>query len=91
VLFGALFIEFVPNLADQLSVNFGESAKALPGAIYGALLILVMAAMPMGAAGALRAAANAVWRGLAPSRRVQLENDGGANVAAKYEGKGESP
>ena len=44
VLFGALFIEFVPNLADQLSVNFGESAKALPGAIYGVLLILVMAA-----------------------------------------------
>ena len=29
VLFGALFIEFVPNLADQLSVSFGESAKAL--------------------------------------------------------------
>jgi hypothetical protein len=50
-----------------------------------------MAAMPMGVAGALRAAANAVWRGRAPSRRVQLENDGGANVAAKYEGKGESP
>ena len=35
VVFGALFIEFVPNYADQLSVNFGESAKALPGAIYG--------------------------------------------------------
>ena len=45
-LFGALFIEFVPNIADQLTVSFGESAKALPGAIYGALLILVMAAMP---------------------------------------------
>jgi branched-chain amino acid transport system permease protein len=38
VLFGALFIEFVPNFADQLSVNFGESAKALPSAIYGVLL-----------------------------------------------------
>jgi branched-chain amino acid transport system permease protein len=57
VLFGALFIEFVPNLADQLSVNFGESAKALPSAIYGVLLILVMALMPTGVAGALRAAA----------------------------------
>jgi branched-chain amino acid transport system permease protein len=56
VLFGALFIEFVPNLADQLSVNFGESAKALPSAIYGLLLILIMAAMPTGVAGALRAA-----------------------------------
>ena len=39
-IFGALFIEFVPNIADQLSVHFGESAKALPGAIYGVLLIL---------------------------------------------------
>ena len=57
VLFGALFIEFVPNFADQLSVNFGESAEALPGAIYGLLLILIMAAMPTGVAGALRAAA----------------------------------
>ena len=55
VIFGALFIEFVPNLADQLSVNFGESAKALPGAIYGVLLILAMAAAPAGVAGAARA------------------------------------
>ncbi|MGO9420011.1 branched-chain amino acid ABC transporter permease [Roseiarcus sp.] len=55
VLFGALFIEFVPNLADQMSVTFGESAKALPGAIYGVLLILAMAVMPAGVAGALRA------------------------------------
>ena len=52
-LFGALFIQFVPNFADGLSVTFGESAKALPGAIYGALLILIMAAMPMGVAGFL--------------------------------------
>jgi branched-chain amino acid transport system permease protein len=91
VLFGALFIEFVPNIADQLSVSFGESAKALPGAIYGALLILVMAAMPTGVAGAARAAANAVLRGLAPSRPTKVEIDDGANIAAKYEGKGESP
>ena len=62
VLFGALFIEFVPNLADQLSVSFGESAKALPGAIYGALLILAMAVMPAGVAGALRAATKFVAR-----------------------------
>jgi branched-chain amino acid transport system permease protein len=91
VLFGALFIEFVPNLADQLSVNFGESAKALPGAIYGVLLILVMAAMPTGVAGAARAAVNAVLRGLAPPRPTKVEIDNGAKVAAKYEGKGESP
>jgi branched-chain amino acid transport system permease protein len=91
VLFGALFIEFVPNLADQLSVNFGESAKALPGAIYGVLLILVMAAMPTGVAGAARAAVNAVLRGLAPPRPTKVEIDNGAKIAAKYEGKGESP
>jgi branched-chain amino acid transport system permease protein len=90
-LFGALFIEFVPNIADQLTVSFGESAKALPGAIYGVLLILVMAAMPMGAAGAARAAANAVFRGLAPSRRAEVDKDSGANVAANYGGKEESP
>jgi branched-chain amino acid transport system permease protein len=91
MLFGALFIEFVPNIADQLTVSFGESAKALPGAIYGVLLILVMAAMPMGAAGAARAAANAVFRGLAPSRRAEVDKDSGANVAANYGGKEESP
>ena len=62
MLFGALFIEFVPNLADQLSVSFGESAKALPGAIYGVLLILAMAVMPAGVAGALRAAMRAATR-----------------------------
>jgi branched-chain amino acid transport system permease protein len=58
VLFGALFIEFVPNYADQLSDLFGESAKALPGAIYGILLIGLMYVMPAGVAGALMKA----WR-----------------------------
>jgi branched-chain amino acid transport system permease protein len=62
VLFGAVFIEFVPNLADQLSVSFGESAKALPGAIYGVLLILAMAVMPAGVAGALRSATKIAMR-----------------------------
>jgi branched-chain amino acid transport system permease protein len=56
VLFGALFIEFIPNYADQLSDLFGESAKALPGAIYGVLLIGLMYVMPGGVAGALRSA-----------------------------------
>jgi branched-chain amino acid transport system permease protein len=86
-LFGALFIEFVPNIADQLTVSFGEGAKALPGAIYGALLILVMAALPTGATGAARAAV----RALASSRQAKIEKRGGANVAANYRGKGESP
>ena len=45
--FGALFIEFVPNIADQIS-------KAAPQAIYGILLIAVMYMMPMGVVGLLR-------------------------------------
>jgi branched-chain amino acid transport system permease protein len=53
-IFGAFFIEYVPNYADQLSVQFGESAKALPGAIYGLLLIAMMAAAPSGALGLIR-------------------------------------
>jgi branched-chain amino acid transport system permease protein len=51
---GALFIEFVPNYADQISDIFGESAKALPWAIYGVVLIVIMYAAPSGAVGAAR-------------------------------------
>jgi branched-chain amino acid transport system permease protein len=46
-IFGGLFIEFVPNLAEKVS-------KAAPGAIYGVILIAVLFLMPMGAAGFLR-------------------------------------
>jgi branched-chain amino acid transport system permease protein len=53
-IFGAFFIVYVPNYADQLSVQFGESAKALPGAIYGLLLIAIMAAAPSGVQGLFR-------------------------------------
>ena len=53
-IFGAFFIEYVPNYADQLSMQFGEGAKALPGAIYGVLLIAMMAAAPSGAIGLMR-------------------------------------
>jgi branched-chain amino acid transport system permease protein len=41
---GGMFIEFVPNLAEQVS-------KAAPGAVYGVILIAVMFLMPAGAAG----------------------------------------
>jgi branched-chain amino acid transport system permease protein len=44
---GAVFIEFVPNIATQLS-------KSAPGAIYGLLLIAVMFLMPQGAGGFLK-------------------------------------
>jgi branched-chain amino acid transport system permease protein len=43
---GALFIEFVPNLADKVS-------KAAPGAVYGVILIAMLFLMPMGAGGFL--------------------------------------
>ena len=61
-IFGALFIEFVPNWADQLTVVFGENAKALPGAIYGVMLILAMALAPSGIAGLLRSLGRMVRR-----------------------------
>ncbi len=62
VVVGALFIEFVPNFADRISDVLGESAKALPWAIYGILLILLMYAAPSGAAGAARTLMQAVER-----------------------------
>ena len=49
-IFGALFIQFVPNWAQDIS-------KAAPWAIYGVFLIVFMYAMPRGIAGSLRLAA----------------------------------
>jgi branched-chain amino acid transport system permease protein len=45
--FGALFIQFVPNVADEIS-------KAAPWAIYGVVLIAFMYVMPTGVAGFVR-------------------------------------
>jgi branched-chain amino acid transport system permease protein len=45
-LYGALFIQFVPNLADEIS-------KAAPWAIFGILMILFVYLMPTGVAGAI--------------------------------------
>jgi branched-chain amino acid transport system permease protein len=49
-IFGALFIQFVPNWAQDIS-------KAAPWAIYGVFLIGFMYVMPRGIAGSLRLAA----------------------------------
>ena len=46
-IYGALFIQFVPNLADQIS-------KAAPWAIWGVSLIVFMYVMPSGVAGFIR-------------------------------------
>jgi branched-chain amino acid transport system permease protein len=45
--FGALFIQFIPNVADEIS-------KAAPWAIYGVVLIAFMYVMPTGVAGFVR-------------------------------------
>jgi branched-chain amino acid transport system permease protein len=47
--FGALFIQFVPNIADEIS-------KAAPWAIFGLFLIGFVYLMPAGVAGAVRMA-----------------------------------
>ncbi len=48
-LYGALFIQFIPNVADEIS-------KAAPWAIFGLFLIAFIYAMPAGIAGAIRMA-----------------------------------
>ena len=45
--FGAVFIQFIPNIADDIS-------KAAPWAIYGIVLIAFMYVMPTGVAGFVR-------------------------------------
>ena len=48
-IYGALFIQFVPNIADAIS-------KAAPWAIFGIFLLGFVYVMPMGIAGAVRMA-----------------------------------
>jgi branched-chain amino acid transport system permease protein len=48
-IYGALFIQFIPNIADDIS-------KAAPWAIFGLFLIGFVYVMPMGIAGAVRMA-----------------------------------
>jgi len=45
-IFGGIFIQYVPNIADELS-------KSAPAAIYGVLLIAMMYLMPSGVMGGL--------------------------------------
>jgi branched-chain amino acid transport system permease protein len=49
-LFGAWFVLFVPNIAEQVS-------KGLAGAVYGVILVLLIYLMPFGFAGLVRMAA----------------------------------
>ncbi|HVZ42746.1 MAG TPA: branched-chain amino acid ABC transporter permease [Ramlibacter sp.] len=70
--YGALFIQFTPNIADSIS-------KAAPWAIYGIFLIAFMYLMPTGVAGLIRfvrarlsARRKAAPPGAASSDEVQL-------------------
>ena len=46
-IYGGIFIQFVPNIADAIS-------KAAPWAIYGLFLIAAVYVMPTGAAGLIK-------------------------------------
>lgn len=61
-IYGALFIQFVPNWAQDIS-------KAAPWAIFGALLILFMYVMPRGIAGFL----NLAWIRLTTSAVPEIK------------------
>jgi branched-chain amino acid transport system permease protein len=55
-IYGALFIQFIPNVADEIS-------KAAPWAIYGVFLIVFMYVMPTGVAGFVRIVKSRFLRG----------------------------
>jgi branched-chain amino acid transport system permease protein len=69
---GGLFIEFVPNVAEQVS-------KAAPGAVYGVILIAVMFLMPGGAAGFIASLYSRFRRG-AKSDELRPSNAGAASA-----------
>ena len=75
--FGGLFIEFVPNLAEKVS-------KAAPGAVYGVILIAVMFLMPAGAAGFVGSLVARFRRGAKSAEIRPADNGepGADNVAA---------
>ena len=64
--YGALFIQFIPNIADQIS-------KAAPWAIYGVFLIGFMFLMPMGINGAIRLG----WARMRHRHSTSAQREGG--------------
>ena len=58
-IFGAIFIQFVPNIAEEIS-------KSAPWAIYGVVLIAIMYMMPSGVMGLLKK----IWAGMQPATRA---------------------
>ncbi len=72
-LYGAIFIEFIPNISDEIS-------KAAPWAIFGVFLIGFMYLMPTGVAGAIKLAARRV-----KARRFSPSDTGAARPAQPKE------
>jgi branched-chain amino acid transport system permease protein len=54
-IYGAFFIEFVPNIADSIS-------KSAPWAVYGAFLVVSVYFMPSGVAGLVRGVGDRLFR-----------------------------
>lgn len=83
-IFGGVFIEFVPNLAESVS-------KAAPGAVYGVILIAVMFLMPDGAAGFIGSLLMRFRRGSksAELRPATMGEIGAKNVSARVPGGAE--
>lgn len=61
-LVGGAFIVFVPNIAEEFS-------KALSGAVYGVMLILLIYVMPTGAGGLIRAITDFIGRRWSPKEQ----------------------
>jgi len=59
-IFGAIFIQYVPNIADEIS-------KAAPWAIYGVFLIVFMYLMPTGVMGLVKK----LWAKLRPAPHAE--------------------
>ena len=68
-LFGALFIQFVPNIADHFS-------KAAPWAIYGVVLIAFMFLMPAGISGAIHLS----WAKIRAAHAQRSQRPGGVST-----------
>jgi branched-chain amino acid transport system permease protein len=66
--YGALFIQFVPNFADQIS-------KAAPWAIYGVFLLAFVYLMPTGVAGFVRLAALRLRAAVGRTSRLHASNE----------------
>jgi branched-chain amino acid transport system permease protein len=67
-IYGAFFIEFVPNIADSIS-------KSAPWAVYGAFLVASVYFMPTGIAGVIAGIAGCIFRRRAASNISSKESN----------------